>query len=64
VLQVLSERAMRQGGLALEAVAHLVRDLGGPHRGAQGGQARLAFAAEDLVSWREETSAWDRIEGG
>jgi hypothetical protein len=55
---------MRQGGLALEAVAHLVRDLGGPHRGAQGGQARLAFAAEDLVSWREETSAWDRIEGG
>jgi len=26
--------------------------------------ARRATSAEDLASWREETSAWDRIEGG
>lgn len=26
--------------------------------------AMRATAPEDLASWREETSAWDRIEGG
>lgn len=26
--------------------------------------AMRATSAKDLASWREETSAWDRIEGG
>lgn len=62
------DRLKGQAALAHRTLGQHLEHLAGlGEREARMGALRAAMrdtSPEDLASWREETSAWDRIEGG